>query len=1378
MNIGSRLTWVRPFLVLVLVITVPLVVYWFGYVDGSIRAALRQSHTTVAAVATSLEDRLRALDQVARTAEDLPPGKDRSAYLLSLVSAGRARSPGETHHLRLADDERGLLLSVSDPNGALTSVSVKLENLIPWDIVEAEFDGLVVLSAAGRLLAQDRRLPSQARGLPFRVTRSGAPVDLRGFFNDGSETGPAAAASRSSQPATGDGTGGSTTAAGGDSRWKLPTDFSSNESITIAGTRYVAFLQPVRLYTSPIEGRPGSDGAAEQGTVDVLVAGLVAEERLRRQSRSLSPQTLSNVLAVVGLGLFLIPFLKLRFIGARERMRYRDVFTMVVALLGMTAVVVLFMLDGSATTTLRTGFDAGLQRLHAEIADRAGREASEAIRQLEDATRLPTYCSALGLGPGEESAGAGAPATPCSIATSVPVAGESEGGILLSDCVPGEHAPGGCAIGYPVLDTIFIADARSKPQGSGAGQQTFKWSPRTMPTGNVNVGSRSYFRDALALPADGTEPSGAGVGPPAAAREFVVSMASGQEQMAFALPVDGVSGRIGASVPPERRTHVAALTSPMRSLARTVVPSPYEFVMVGRDGRVTFRNARSAYLGERFFEQLRGGAVLATVPRDGSTIPGDFSYRWRNIRAVASDVPALQMTLVTFYDTETARELAARAFGTAAAFTLAAILSTVIGALLAAFVWGRHAHDWLWPDSEDTGRYVVGSAVCVVAVLALVAVRPVLIESPGWFAIGVLIIPGLVTVLCGSPLWFRTRLLWQIGDADSRPVLHKAAFCGFLLSMLLALVATPAVLAFDDALRLYATGYQRVSALQWWRDLERAARGFDSEYAEVRTAAGEPRDSTGCGAPGRICANTVHFEELTGSLIDPFDVTAAGSTIGSGREWDLYRGCPSATARNEEQRGAAARLDADGTTPAGLVADTAPHPSVDDCSLALNSIGATLPWSFTTFLSRTLARLGEAGPAFARVLAADGVTHQKPVWPLSAWSWNRWTLLWVFGGLALLVFIVHSVAVHILGLGWRNQRLLDAAARVEPGDGKRWLVLRPTRSCLERLKAHTTQVVDLRHATASSPLVAPLAGQTLLVRNVEAALRDESLRKALLALVSSPSAGCLILCSEIDPLYYLSQRVRESADARIDAMAGTEEAKAASRANRVELQSQQAAWAAALSDFQKARVRAPAFPKLDEALPHPVRALLYRECRHSEPLIEIAERLARSPDLAKHREDEIVGFVLDAAEPYYRSIWELCSDDERLLLVQLAEEGVINPKRFDVFRQLHHRGLVVVEPRFDLMNHSFRDFVRSIESPERVLEWEQTPAALGWRRFSTPLYTLAAVVVAILLYTQQDLFSQMLALATGAAGALNSLRSLGIMANAQNRPATTKTANV
>jgi hypothetical protein len=174
---------------------------------------------------------------------------------------------------------------------------------------------------------------------------------------------------------------------------------------------------------------------------------------------------------------------------------------------------------------------------------------------------------------------------------------------------------------------------------------------------------------------------------------------------------------------------------------------------------------------------------------------------------------------------------------------------------------------------------------------------------------------------------------------------------------------------------------------------------------------------------------------------------------------------------------------------------------------------------------------------------------------------------------------------------------------------------------------------------------------------------------------------------------------------------------------------------------------------------------------------EIAERLARAPDLASHSENEVIGFILDAALPYYRSLWDLCTEGERLLLIQLAEEGVVNPKRFDLLRQLHHRGLVLVEPRFQLMNRSFTAFVKNVENRERVIEMEYTPAALGWKRFSTPLYTLAAVVIAILLYTQQDLVAQMLGIATGAAGALNSLRNIGLLARSAEGKAEHKSAN-
>jgi hypothetical protein len=224
------------------------------------------------------------------------------------------------------------------------------------------------------------------------------------------------------------------------------------------------------------------------------------------------------------------------------------------------------------------------------------------------------------------------------------------------------------------------------------------------------------------------------------------------------------------------------------------------------------------------------------------------------------------------------------------------------------------------------------------------------------------------------------------------------------------------------------------------------------------------------------------------------------------------------------------------------------------------------------------------------------------------------------------------------------------------------------------------------------------------------------------------------------------------------------------------LRAKRSAWAEALQDFHKVQAVPPEFPALGTELPASLRQLLRSECRFSEPMNEIAERLARAPDLASHSENEVIGFILDAARPYYRSLWDLCTEGERLLLIQLADESVANPKRFDLLRQLHHRGLVLVEPRFQLMNRSFTEFVKNVENRDRVIEMEYTPAALGWKRFSTPLYTLAAVVIAILLYTQQDLVAQMLGIATGAAGALNSLRNIGLLARSAEGKAEHKSA--
>jgi hypothetical protein len=306
----------------------------------------------------------------------------------------------------------------------------------------------------------------------------------------------------------------------------------------------------------------------------------------------------------------------------------------------------------------------------------------------------------------------------------------------------------------------------------------------------------------------------------------------------------------------------------------------------------------------------------------------------------------------------------------------------------------------------------------------------------------------------------------------------------------------------------------------------------------------------------------------------------------------------------------------------------------------------------------------------------------------------------------------------------------------------------------------TTQV-DLRDMQLTPQFTPPAAGTVLCVQHLQRRLSDQKWRDALLLLLSTDTPGCLVATSEIDPLYYLTQRSREKEDylrsLGHDDSARRKEAEDDSRDLRNEL----AHWGVALRDARKIRQTPAAFPDIPVAAARmQLRTRLVEECAHIDPLIEIGARLLRRPDLESYRWDEIVGFILDAAEPYYRSMWELCSREERLVLIQLAQEGLVNPRRVELVRRLARRGLMLFDPRLRLMNESFQRFVRSVEAPERIAEWERTTEGMSWSRLGTPLYALAAVIIAILLFTEQAMFTSVLAIATGAAGTIGSLRSL------------------
>ncbi len=77
------------------------------------------------------------------------------------------------------------------------------------------------------------------------------------------------------------------------------------------------------------------------------------------------------------------------------------------------------------------------------------------------------------------------------------------------------------------------------------------------------------------------------------------------------------------------------------------------------------------------------------------------------------------------------------------------------------------------------------------------------------------------------------------------------------------------------------------------------------------------------------------------------------------------------------------------------------------------------------------------------------------------------------------------------------------------------------------------------------------------------------------------------------------------------------------------------------------------------------------ETLHAYPPATIAESISRR---------EALEAIVSVADPYYQSLWDHCSSDEKLVLVQLEQEGVVNPKQIAAVRSLLRRGLVRMDP--------------------------------------------------------------------------------------------------
>jgi hypothetical protein len=335
---------------------------------------------------------------------------------------------------------------------------------------------------------------------------------------------------------------------------------------------------------------------------------------------------------------------------------------------------------------------------------------------------------------------------------------------------------------------------------------------------------------------------------------------------------------------------------------------------------------------------------------------------------------------------------------------------------------------------------------------------------------------------------------------------------------------------------------------------------------------------------------------------------------------------------------------------------------------------------------------------------------------------------WVLGLLTIVAFAVNTF--FVLGSITRRLFLLDADAdgRVhvpEHPAGLRGLYLlrRPPRTLVssgDTWSESNAVSFDLARQTPgecgrSIDLLDPKENHVVLIDHFDVRLDDAKAARAkldLLARLDKRDEIAVVLLCDVEPVSFLGA----SAD-------GTENgaSTAASDVSR---------WADALRSYYTSCVL-PGEPASTGAC-----GVLGR------PLAEALRRRVRE------QQEESRG-----AGRHWR-VWNQLTRPEKLALVQLAEEGFLNPKVPEVARSLMQRGLIRRDPVFRIADRGFPEFVKGVESSATVKAWEKEGARSSWAKLRPALMLLLVFGVGFLYSTQRGLFSETVAFATAVTGAL------------------------
>ena len=1116
---------------------------------------------------------------------------------------------------------------------------------------------------------------------------------------------------------------------------------------TLQGQPYHLFAQPLRLVAG----------------ADWLLCGAVPAAEFDAERHAISAATLETSLSLLLLGLLALPFLKLAFMSARERLGRADVFLCAASLVLGSGLVVL----GIQSFVMRHWLER--DQLEGQLATLNGMVQNNLMQELQGLSATARTADAL------LRARYGTAPRPAAAHDSLQAAtGPPAARLPWQPQQPDSS------------DLLLWIDA--------GGRGRVALARRHAPNYIADLSSRRYFRAAQQI-GPARQPT-----EPAYYFESIISYKDTRTIAALAQPSTWANLRAGPAGPPG----VCLLSTALRCLAQPVLPPGYSFCLIDERGEVLFHSDARLSLSENLLDDADASPELRAAIFAKEKTFAESSYQGRPsllyLQPLAAEGLAIpERYVVTIASLADVQDWQLQTLSEAAALLLAfwTLLAVVAGVVLATaprsrlLLAVRHSFPRLWPRRDYAGRYarIVAAHGLGLAGLTLTAMfvsplaqvflllllplylypltyQQLRLQSerqwhPATWRLGLLaLLAVLLNVFFGRwmgwvELWpvllFQLGLLAVVGALGwpgallppqlagrawparvPRPT-YRLCYAAMLLSWILVLSIVPSLYCYqiaDGVERMYQIRYTHLSLLQQLHQqaVRRQAQADAAQYYHFFFSTNLSKKPLISNKKDLNDWKTLNYSILMsrkfyGLVHHSFAANASGTK----------RALPTSAADADELvRWGVAR-------PTGLNAKTATYVSKADGRLWLRSqtsplFGTGLQWFSGAGLGGYASQW--FNPLWVLPLLLLGLLYLL-------YRLVRYAVRWIFAPVVLthrdLVLPLHASAHCYAGL--IHRLLLTPAASILgalPEEEKGPLA----RAAPALLDCRTLPTLDKLDHWLSANVAYPAA--TVVLEHFEYDPQDPEQTERKQATVEwlVRKKHRVVVLSRLHPAAFadcghaLEHACPVAGHARIQqAGAALLEALAYFRAEYLPLQPYRSPLP--LADFQR------------EWTPRQ-RRLLRRECasmpflqRLYQPLRQVMrQRWALGQRLDP---DNIVLTVQRMAQFYYRSLWQMLSPQEQFFLYDMAQDGLVNPRSLPVLDTLLQKGFLKIDThgRLRLVNDSFRSFILSSVRQRQALRFEQDGAPEStWATLHLPLLLLLTSGALFIFVTQRAAMTQ------------------------------------